>query len=305
MRNQLARHSLSQRIVGIRVPRPDGIALARKARDREVSHFALRIPAAQYDVTATVHCRLRRPHLDLVGQLLLQAPQIFRLDRLWRNGLVQLLPELAHRGSSAFRGEPLQRRDFCAESRVGNARQSQHLGLRLVQDLCQRFAREALFLPVQPCAVHPGRSLLADVQHDVIAESREFVVGASAFELHLHVRDLRPALTHRVEELGIDQQFPFLPNPLLHSLPQLFAAQPVLRAEDLHRGVKRLQQGQAAHVADEHRAARPHSIHSALKHLHEVIDIGKVLDDGVHNYGVVLSAHLLLIDLVRRLALQT
>ena len=72
------------------------------------------------------------------------------------------------------------------------------------------------------------RHLLADVQHHVIAESREFVVGSSTLELYLHMGDLRPTLANGIKELGIDQQFAFLPDPFLYTLPEFLAAQSVV-----------------------------------------------------------------------------
>ena len=112
----------------------------------------------------------------------------------------------------------------------------------------------------------------ADVEDHVVAETGQLVGVAAALEQHLDPADRRQPARQGQEEAGIDDQLLLVRDAAPHPPRQLGRRQRARGAVELHRGVERLEQRQAAHVADEDRAAGGHRRDRAFQHLHQVVD---------------------------------
>ena len=127
------------------------------------------------------------------------------------------------------------------------------------------------------------------MQHHVVPEEAQLVAIPPRLQ-----PDLDPA--HRGQVAGEGQEEPWIDRQLLlvRQAPadppaQLGGRRAVRRLEQLDRGVERLQQRQAAHVAHEDGAAGGHRRHRPLQHPRQVVGVREVLDDRIEGHEVEVA----------------
>src|SRR6185503_13680280 len=99
----------------------------------------------------------------------------------------------------------------------------------------------------------------------------------------LHRSDLRPPARQFVEQVGVDQQFLLLSLGCLDAAVQFSDRYVVARLVKPRRYVERRQQAEIANVTDEDMPAALRHANRFAQHTQEVIDVRKVLNDGVQN----------------------
>src|SRR5262245_6166992 len=109
----------------------------------------------------------------------------------------------------------------------------------------------------------------------------------ASFGPNLDVLDLRKAVLEGGKKRRIDRQFLLLMK-LPSDAPRQLAQGNIVRGlVKLHRGVKRFEQLQVAHVAEKYRPTRPQrSVDDLLEHRQQIMHAGEVLYDRRKQHGV-------------------
>ena len=87
------------------------------------------------------------------------------------------------------------------------------------------------------------------------------------------------------EQRRVEHQFLVLVDRAAHTLAQ-FHRRDITRLGQLHRGVERLQQGEATQVAQEHDAPRRDAGERQRQHAPEIVRVGEVLHDRVEHHEI-------------------
>ena len=106
--------------------------------------------------------------------------------------------------------------------------------------------------------------------------------------MNFNVTDSRQLCRKRGEEFRINQQFAFACNVLAHAISQLCTTNGARRLVQLDRGMERLEQGKTANVTDEDASTRADRAESARDYVHQIVEIGKILNNRVDDYGIEL-----------------
>ena len=239
-------------------------------------------PLQQDGVTA-VRAVLAPADRRAVAQLLSQFPDVLRLDAVQRR----------RRGQPTIHGirtrltiEPAQAPRCRLDASVGHPAQPESIRLLLRQCRTQAGKRQTRHRPVQ---FRDDRRLvrrcrgqrLPHVQHDLVPEQGHLVAVATALQANLHPVDEAGTGGPVPEEGRVEGQLLFPPYPFPYPLPELLTRRRPRRAVQLHVGVERLDEGKAAHIADDDAAAGPDSAPSTVQDPREIADVGEILDDRV------------------------
>src|SRR6266480_98978 len=130
--NQIAGHSLPQRIVGVSFPRSDNVCFSWKTRSRPVKYVTRRGLATQHNVTTTIYRCDRWANLDGVWELSFKRPQILRFDAVPADFFIQRLAQFAGSQRPLVGAEHLQRGDFCPQTGVWHTGQPEHVRFGLL-----------------------------------------------------------------------------------------------------------------------------------------------------------------------------
>ena len=128
----------------------------------------------------------------------------------------------------------------------------------------------------------PHRRRTSHVEHGVVPESGELVVGAAALHQRLGPRAARLARRQGGEELRADEQLLFVgKNPL--GAGERLGGGALRSIAQSHRRRESTVQPGVAHVADERRSARREDPHRPLEDAPEVFGAREVLHDRVQD----------------------
>ena len=292
-----AREAALQRVVGVETeqlrPRPH-IRYRRGARLGQERGEPPLFPATapQHRIEAAGVTGRGPAQLDLVRQLAREVPDLLGLDRAGRGGGREAA-QVAGRPALLLREQPGGGAGL-GRPRVRHVAQAEGLGRILAgrsdgQAAAQGRERQTFALPVEPGDLDRRFCLvgsLVEPQHHLVAERGQLAVRNAALRMNLDPTEARQAPSQGGEEGGIDRQLVLQPAARLDLLVQLRERCLRRGREELQRGVERREQRQAAQVAQEDRAAGPHSVRGPREHLSQVVGAREVLRHRVDDHRV-------------------
>ena len=106
------------------------------------------------------------------------------------------------------------------QTRVGYGCYAKRRGLIPLKMLSQTRQCQPPLPPIPRLQVSIGARNRADMQDDVVAEQRHFILVPSSFHLDIHAADSRQMPLESRKEFRRDQQFLFLAHPFVNPPPQ-------------------------------------------------------------------------------------
>ena len=284
--HQPARELPLERIIGVGAPRP--VDAARPFRRACGDRLPDGIRPVKPDLVAAVGARVGPADVHGVSQLLAQAPEVLRLDPA-RLGLPRRRGDVGGREPAGL-DQPFRGLDGCQHPGVGDTVQHEVRGPLPGELPAHGFDRKAPPGPARAarrlCRLLAPGGLRVKPEHGVVAEPDQLVALAAALQVHLGLRDPGQGLGERGEQRRVEDQLLFSLDAPAHPLREVVGRQRARCLEELDRGRESAQEGQAAHVAHEHRPAGGHGPRGASQHPAQVLDVGEVLHDRVEDHEV-------------------
>src|SRR5712692_264264 len=125
--------------------------------------------------------------------------------------------------------------------------------------------------------------LWSDMEYDIVAKQREFIVVLTALGPNLDMAHLWEVLLQGGEEGWGDEQFLLLGHPLMHTLPQLLYRQRGWGLMQLNGGMEGLEERKAAHISHKDRAPWLHQMCGTFQDVQCIVNARKELYNGVEN----------------------
>src|SRR5262249_9899616 len=120
-------------------------------------------------------------------------------------------------------------------------------------------------------------------QDNVVTKLTHLVGSAVTFQLNVYLSETRQPRAQGVKERRIDQQLLFSLHRGRDTPHEFFAATFIAGPVAFHRRAKELSQWKRSHVTEEDRAAVRNRFERGLENIKQILDAGKVLNDGVEN----------------------